>query len=797
MYGLGLVEAGVRNPADWMRHMRADLAPHVFTDYDLSRIWNEARLEYAKGLAERTGDVLRPASAILVDHIAARLGREGAARFMTSIADAPGESPIFEKMAAHEDLTPEELDRAAGAWADALSARARPQPKPSVNPLREIQEAARQLRGSSPVPRSNPVRELLKVVSAKYGADAAKSVRSALAVNGSDAILGKIATGASLSDEERAKATRAFSDVAHYEPPSTKQIDAAREAVRETNSSARDAARDELARARTMADWAVEHVYKDWSPMAPPASAGSAAKARFADAQAEHLERASGFAAAARALPDQNDPVAIAKLMQEHQKASTFGETIGEMWRAGLISSPRTLAKILLSQGLNAASREVSSLPPAAIDALRSALTGSDRTVLGPSADRLMSALRAQAGRGTHEAQIILREGSRGLALRGLGAAPGLADDAMAEARTREFKASLLPEDVPGARAINQTVTHYVNGIYRTHTASYHITSIGAEDASLHEQAHLAALSEARESARSGAPWTREQIRTRAGAIKASPTPEMLEKARLDGQRATFLNPNAVATALGHLRSSSPMIKGVSTWLLPFTRVPVNIMESTLEHVFGLPAAGLKGLYHLAARAPMTAEDAAVMNRFVARGTAGAALMAYGYRLASQKAITAPNRRTYDPGKLIWRGRSYKIAMLGPQATALMVGSAIYYATHSQTKTQRGSAVFEGGYDMLGNSPITAPGEQIDELLTNPARFGGEQAGSVVPQALADATTQYDGKARKTPTPVSIIQSRLPILREKLAASGRAPNALFDPTSSLPVKARAPVGNWR
>ena len=402
-YGAGLVEAGVRDFGDWSKQMRSDFPTNKFTDGDLQRVWNESRMHYAQKLAENGNQIVRPTSAIFIDHAARIMGRPGAAKFIGELAEPDGSNPLFDKIAGGKDLTPEETARAAKAWAGGLQEKANRtmNPKPSVRPLQEIMDAARALKASGVIGKphvgpkmSLPVRAVMDVVRGKYGSDAATRLRTALAENGKDVILNKIATRQPLTDAERMKATQAFSDAARYKPPSDAELSDAARQVKETAATARDTAREELSSARTFDD-----VMREWGYKNLKGDDGKPDKAKIN----------AYLADVAKVAP--NDFAGYAKVMAQHSRQSV-AQSWFALWRAGLLSNPLIVPKIVSSQLAHFALSELARAPGSVFDRATARSTGR-RGLLGASAGDFGRALRLGSAQGVAGARIMAREGQR------------------------------------------------------------------------------------------------------------------------------------------------------------------------------------------------------------------------------------------------------------------------------------------------------------------------------------------------------------------------------------------------
>ena len=133
------LEGGLRNYDNWAAQMKTDTQGRV-SDTNLQRVWNNIKLEASD--RQRTAAAPRTNSAVLIDQIARRVGRKGAADFLASVPDE-----VFQKLAAGADRTPDEQSVLNSAYAKAYRTyqSAKPVTQRAVinTPLNDIAKAAR------------------------------------------------------------------------------------------------------------------------------------------------------------------------------------------------------------------------------------------------------------------------------------------------------------------------------------------------------------------------------------------------------------------------------------------------------------------------------------------------------------------------------------------------------------------------------------------------------------------------------------------------------------------------------
>lgn len=777
-YALGLAEAGVRDHKDMAAQLRADFPNNKFTEGDTQTLYNNARLEYAKQLAAK-GNLVRPANTVFIDHIAGLYGRRGASKFISALEEPDGSNPLFDKVAeGKEDLTPQELERSAKAMTIAAAEKAKPNPKPSIHPLKDIQAAHRELQEVNGKPKAtakaNPVSSLLSVVESKYGRDAAVALRKSLRQQGQDNILRKVATRTPLTEDEHFKAVQAFSDAANegYRP-NTKQLTEAGKQLATVRQTARDAAAEELSKARTFEDTLREWGYKNL---------------KTEDGKVD-TPKVKSFINDLSKVKDGNNQE-YARIMSNYTK-KPIGESWFNLWRAGLISNPLIVPKVMISQFSHYAASELSRIPAAGLDTLIAKGDANKRTTYGARPGASLQGVGKAFTQGAKGFKTIAEEGDLGLHARGL--------------HIGSQEANIIPSEFSGnffgtskgkfgkvQDAANSGLSTYVRGIGKMHSASYYPGKVAFNYRDLSEQAEVKARAQV-----ANGEIHPSNLSDRIRQLEANPTPEMVEHAAHAAEEGTFLNKNIPSNAKAAAERTHPVVRAALNWAAPISKVPFNLIAKSVgEYTLGIPTSLAELAYRKAFNKPLDPITQKAVSMRFGRGTIGGLSMVAGY-IAKQmfpQQVIAPSAKEYDKGGVkvtMPKGapiQHFNVATgdVQPTITPFEVGvlAAQAHGGDQKAKTLLADLNYATFGDLPGLDTINSVGEALQS--TNKLQnFGAMQAASFVPGAVK-ATAAYTDKATldgehyryaRTGQPMDYVRKGIPGSREQLpiAAEGQSP----------------------
>lgn len=277
-----------------------------------------------------------------------------------------------------------------------------------------------------------------------------------------------------------------------------------------------------------------------------------------------------------------------------------------------------------------------------------------------------------------------------------------------------------------------------------------------------------------------------------------------------DANRAIFMQDNKVAEAWQKLikhfeqidpKTNEPRMQGVATAmqvLVPFVKVPSNIVAETGKHIYGVPVA----LYKLAVARfkggieSLTEDQKDIILRNLKKGSLGVAAMALGYYNAQNFGgyyQPGQKRKEEDAEALGFKFYGHKVpAWVGeaPIFQAMQLGATVKRVSDHYIEGEKQGlpeGVITGLLDVVQSNPLASQPLRISALFKSSKErqyYLGELAKSTVDPAiityLAKVTDPADKgnpvrkalapeNKRKTPkTIVDHIKSGLPFLREQL-----------------------------
>lgn len=664
-----------------------------------------------------------------------RLGKPGAAAFRAAL-----DPETTKALLDGSPLTPEQKAAVDKAYREAQPARTAPAaptgPIATVSDIVAEAKAERVAAEKASRPAPSPWDAFTRTLTARLGKEGADAMREALKdPDGGETLLRRLANGKPLTDAERAQVGEAL----------------------EANRPARTASTPSEA-AQALADIVKETKKRQTeeakAAQAPPTPKELALKVLLEDGRAD----ADRIAAKVAGLAD-DDIAGLSRVMREEANIPVMQKLVS-LWKAGLLSSPRTISKVLLAHGISLVADDLTHLPSAVVDAIAGHFSGNGRTVEGLSPGAIGKAGLQAATQGVRESLAILRHGEQGAER--LGQLQNIGSTSH----------SGLFGDVQVNSRIGQA---YIDTVTRAHSAAYRTARLYAFTRSMQEQAGLLARREG---------LTGDAYTARVKALLDAPPEDMAATAAANAERAVYLNRNQLTEGLREgLAKRSPGVKAAAGVLMPFAKVGSNIALRFTEYSIG-SLTSLAGLL-LDTRAGKF--DAAAQERFsrtFGRGAVGLGAIALGAKLASQGLATGYSKKRGDvpEGSVKIGGRWYQVSNLAPIGPLLAVGATLH--------EQAGKGSFVGNFANaaahgIQENPISRMAETVGSA-NDLGKALSHQAGSVVPQGLADLAAQMDSHKRKAAGPVQVIESRLPVVRQGLQALPTPEtNKLFDPTNSV------------
>ncbi len=535
-------------------------------------------------------------------------------------------------------------------------------------------------------------------------------------------------------------------------------------------------------------------------------------------------------------------------------KENTWVDDLMTLYKAGLVSSPRTVLKIALANGSMAVGETVSSHVAAVADMARVAtagalggdktdigrIIGTGRAAVGVDLPTLARASLTAATQGVKGAGQILRTGKPDAANDPLGLQSG--PGAFGHTSTGPvFKTGNKAFNAVADAVFNGTV----NAVFNSHSAATYPAKVYAANASIAAQARLIAMAEAK-----AANTKIDPVRIKD--LTTTPTPAMAIQALADAAVATFQNPNRLAKGVSNTKDAqrgNPFAVAAIDYALPIVKIPSNAAARGLEYAGGGLLSGPVGAGRaILSDVAASKADAEARQRFalsptaenaqdmadaakalltpafndaeranfaksIGRGATGAVLMAIGYQLASKGMLTGAAMGAGDyqkreksgiPANSIHIGGTWhEIDALSPVGQMLALGATMN--EHGRKYGSDAAGYAAGLAHTAGDLPLMEEGPLKNMTEKNPAQFAADAAQGAVPfgAAMATAAQAIDGgrerdtKQPKEATGINFnhVLARIPFLRSRLPEKQTEGKPVGGPLSALnPFKSRTGPG---
>src|SRR5262252_1536736 len=410
---------------------------------------------------------------------------------------------------------------------------------------------------------------------------------------------------------------------------------------------------------------------------------------------------------------------------------SSILDTLTGMWKAGLLTSPKTHIRNIFGTGGFQLSEQAARVPASIADIVRAAFTGR-RTVAGPN---LASLFRADAAKkGITGALEILRK--------------GLTAEQAAKMQTVKQLASG-----------NRVIDAYVNGVFRLLGAEDQFIRTMALRSALEERATVQVLNEIRQGI-----TARGDRAARISQLVANPDNALAAQAASDAEIAVFTNDNAISTALGKARQSlaasgtgGKAAKLALDVALPFDKTPTNIIARMLDYSPVGLGRGTVGIARGIAGKAFTPKEERLFAQLFGRGAIGTGLIVLGWKLGEAGLATGmfedePGKSARDvaagrlPGAIrigdTWR----QITGFAPLGNLVALGASLN-REFEQSREPEEKQLPEAIGGVFKNFAMEQPLLQAAQSVTQPGSLterAGRLAASVIPGAVADAGEMFD-----------------------------------------------------
>lgn len=452
--------------------------------------------------------------------------------------------------------------------------------------------------------------------------------------------------------------------------------------------------------------------------------------------------KAQGIDDMARMIAEMDDPAQVAHFTANAYKA-TSADMLYEAWVNALLSGPTTHAANIASNSLVA----LWSVPEAALAAGISKLTGSG--IYGSEAIGRVAGIVDGAKEGIVSGWRAYRT--------------EMPSDMASKLENRSYQA--IPSVDIGGLQIGGKQVRIPGRLLMAEDEFF--KAIGTR-----QEINQLAIRQARSEGLKG-----EALTDRISELKANPTAEMQEAARIAAEKQTFTNPLGTAgQAVQEMKQAAPLVG----YVIPFIRTPVNVVKfaaerSPLAPVFKEVRQNLAG-----ANGPIARDNQ------LARIALGSAVSAVAASLAAEGTITGggpsdPQKRAllradgWQPYSLRIGDSYYSYSRFEPMG--MLMGVAADYVelqkAMQQDEKANLAALIMGSVsrNLVSKTWLQGPSDLI-QAVQDPERYGPRYVqrlvGTVVPTAVAQYANYEDPYLREARTILDAVRSRIPGEREKL-----------------------------
>jgi hypothetical protein len=439
------------------------------------------------------------------------------------------------------------------------------------------------------------------------------------------------------------------------------------------------------------------------------------------------------------------------------------------LWKAGLLTSPKTHMRNNLGNAAMATLEELKDIPAYVADRATVLVAGQ----LG---------YKAEVTKAAKNLRMVSQAGKK-------GAKDGLKDFVQvmrqgdSEQAVREIAHKL--DLIGDVRFDNTLLDAYTNLAFRSLGAEDRLWRHIASSRSMLEQAATMAKNEGRAGKHNTA-W----MRKRTKEILNNPTDQMLLRSKEDAEFAVFQNSNAVAKWIN--RGKKVAVLGpVLEYTMPFVNTPMNIFARVVDYS---PAGGIiaaKRAVQLLRKAEVTgAFDPRLQKEMVdrfGRASVGTIAMAVGlaFYLDNKMRVTYPKEAKErekwklsgeQDGSILVAGKWRNIRNVSPIGNLMLIGGAMGQLMDDPEVTNW-PAIIEGAAgstleqfkEMPMLTGINTVSRAVDNWDYEAGRLGRNMARSFVPAIIRDLSRALDNTVRQTKAgPIQAAQGSIPFTSRSL-----------------------------
>lgn len=426
----------------------------------------------------------------------------------------------------------------------------------------------------------------------------------------------------------------------------------------------------------------------------------------------------------------------------------TLGEKIITLWKAGLLTSPTTHIRNILSNTAFGTMEDLKNIPAVILDKLASVFTGKRTVALWDIGDTIKG-----IPKGLGEAQEFMKYG---MAAEDLG------------------KNEIIREISYGDSPLGKGLDAYTHTIFRVLSAEDKVFKARIEYTSLVSQAKALAMNEG---------LSGKEYKQRWKELVNNPTPEMQSEAANVAAYGTFNRNNTISDALLGARQglakpdAASQAGGVALNVVaPFVRTPTNVALATLDYS---PLGFIKTV-----AGALTNPSQKKIVEGLARNLTGTGLIAIGAIMAENGMMTGVYPSSGDEkkqwqlkqikaGNAVIDGKQYNLMNISPFGNLLQIGAAFHDTLKDDPDFMNAvSATAANAVKGMTQQTFLMGLSQALGTFTDPERnakkWVSSMIGSMVPTVVGQLVESSDKYQRESNQIFDQLSAKLPFLRQGL-----------------------------
>lgn len=470
------------------------------------------------------------------------------------------------------------------------------------------------------------------------------------------------------------------------------------------------------------------------------------------DAQRSQVD---ALARQAQLEPSGENKAALSKYVAELQQAPWWSNASG-VYKAGLISSPKTIARNFVGNKALSTLETAKDIPAAIIDKGIGLLTGKRGVVASP---RAVADKIASVPQGIKDAASVLTTGNSPLGL----------ENTFEAQREIRLKNPILDKTVGNLARTAFRVAGAGDAPFKRSNYEYSIT----------KQAVTQAANEGLKG---------KARNNRIEELRANPTVDMRQVATNDAKFATYQSDTPLIQKFNSAVGQNPITQALADIIVPFKQIPVNVFKTYAKDYS--PIGGVAALLRARSQAKNGEFNQKQLSESLGRSVLGTGLLGAGAYLNSigAAATSLPTDRNQLEMALEEGRQGHELnvpftdwkvdaSQLGVPGQAIALGADINDIRKKNGGLLNGDALGQVGVQALrtvADQPFLQGATRALDALKDPERSAGTFVRSafsgIIPPFVNSLATLKDPEQRNAKTLADTLVARIPYLRDEVAS---------------------------